>query len=143
VGERESTASITRTTVSCMAMGKRKRNRQPSMWVTTTDLPTAASHPFSARLNQLLREHGFDDFAWIGRRGWLDFTRAARCGVKTRPARSSASSCSILRCEPSLKRQPTLTKAMRASSASTGTTRHTGRSRSARPVLCSELVGPQ
>jgi len=30
--------------------------------VTTTDLPTAASHPFYRRLNQLLREHGFDDF---------------------------------------------------------------------------------
>ncbi len=26
-----------------MAMGKRKRDRQPAMWVTTTDLPTAAS----------------------------------------------------------------------------------------------------
>jgi transposase len=45
-----------------MAMGKRKRDRQPTMWVTTTDLPTTASHPFYRRLNQLLREHGFDDF---------------------------------------------------------------------------------
>src|SRR5437762_747823 len=45
-----------------MAMGKRKRDRQSTMWVTTTDLPTAASHPFYRRLNQLLREHGFDDF---------------------------------------------------------------------------------
>jgi len=45
-----------------MAMGKRKRDRQPTMWVTTTDLPTAASHPFYRRLNQLLREQGFDDF---------------------------------------------------------------------------------
>lgn len=33
------------------------------MWVTTTDFPTAASHPFYTRLNQLLRQHGFDDFA--------------------------------------------------------------------------------
>jgi transposase len=32
------------------------------MWVTTTDLPAAASHPFYQRLNKLLREHGFDDF---------------------------------------------------------------------------------
>jgi transposase len=47
---------------SPMAMGKRKGNRQPTMWVPTTDLPTAASHPFYRRLNQLLREHGFDDF---------------------------------------------------------------------------------
>ena len=46
-----------------MAMGKRKRNRQPSMWVATTDLLTAASRPFYMRLNQLLRDHGFDDFA--------------------------------------------------------------------------------
>ncbi len=45
-----------------MSMGKRKRNQQPTMWVTTTDLPTAASHPFYRRLNQALREHGFDDF---------------------------------------------------------------------------------
>ena len=37
-----------------MAMGKRKRDRQPAMWVATTELPTAASH---RRLNQLLREH--------------------------------------------------------------------------------------
>jgi transposase len=46
-----------------MAMGKRKGDRQPAMWVMSTDLPTAASHPFYRRLNQLLREHGFDDFA--------------------------------------------------------------------------------
>src|SRR5438132_3054243 len=46
-----------------MAMGKRKRDRQPAMWVPTTDLPTAASHPFYRRLNQLLRQHRFDDFA--------------------------------------------------------------------------------
>ena len=33
------------------------------MWMVTADLPMAASHPFYWRLNQLLREHGFDDFA--------------------------------------------------------------------------------
>jgi len=46
-----------------MAIGKRKRERQPTMWVTATDFPTAASHPFYTRLNQLLCDHGFDDFA--------------------------------------------------------------------------------
>ena len=46
-----------------MAMGKRKRHRQPTMWVATTDFQTSASHPFYTRLNQLLREHGLDDFA--------------------------------------------------------------------------------
>jgi transposase len=45
-----------------MAMGKRTRERQPTMWVPTTDLPTTAGHPFYARLNQLLAEHGFDAF---------------------------------------------------------------------------------
>jgi len=44
-------------------MGKRKRARQPAMWVATTELPTSASHPFYARLNQVLAEEGFDDFA--------------------------------------------------------------------------------
>ncbi len=44
-------------------MGKRKRERQSSMWIVTTDVPTAASHPFYTRLNQLLREHDFDEFA--------------------------------------------------------------------------------
>jgi transposase len=43
-------------------MGKRVRERQPEMWVATTDFPTAASHPFYTRLNQLLAEHHFDDF---------------------------------------------------------------------------------
>ena len=44
-------------------MGKRKRDRQPTMWVATTDLPTTASHPFYARLNRLLADKRFDDFA--------------------------------------------------------------------------------
>jgi len=43
-------------------MGTRERDRQPTMWVTTTDLPTAASHPFYARLNRMLADQGFDDF---------------------------------------------------------------------------------
>ena len=46
-----------------MGMGKRKRDRQPPMWVATTELPTAASHPFYRRLNELLRVQGFDEFA--------------------------------------------------------------------------------
>jgi hypothetical protein len=45
-----------------MSMGKRKRDRQPPMWVQTTDLPTAASDPFYRRMNQLLRKHRFGDF---------------------------------------------------------------------------------
>lgn len=51
--------------ISRMAMGTRKRDRQSAMWVMATDLPTAASHPFYRRLNQLLREHGIDDFVEV------------------------------------------------------------------------------
>jgi hypothetical protein len=40
-----------------MSMGKRVRERQPEMWVATTNFPTAASHPFYTRLNQRLAEH--------------------------------------------------------------------------------------
>jgi hypothetical protein len=47
---------------SPMSMGKRTRDWQPTMWIPTTDVSTAASHPFYQRLNQLLRDHGFDDF---------------------------------------------------------------------------------
>jgi hypothetical protein len=42
-----------------MAMGNENGIRQPQMWVAVTDLPTAVSHPFYRRLNQLLREPGF------------------------------------------------------------------------------------
>jgi transposase len=44
-----------------MSMGKRTE-RQPAMWVETTALPTAASHPFYRRLNRLLHDCGFDAF---------------------------------------------------------------------------------
>ena len=56
------TVSLTPYYTVRMTMGKRKRTRQPTMWVATTDFPTA-SHPFYLRLNQLLREHRFYDFA--------------------------------------------------------------------------------
>src|SRR5580700_7343915 len=46
-----------------MAMGRRTRDRQPTMWVAATELPTAAaSHPFYARLNRMLADQGFDEF---------------------------------------------------------------------------------
>src|SRR5450830_733099 len=45
-----------------MAMGKRKRHRDTAMWIPTSDLPTAPSHPFYTRLNQVLRDAEFDTF---------------------------------------------------------------------------------
>jgi transposase len=32
------------------------------MWVATQDLPRSAAHPFYARLNQILEQHGFDGY---------------------------------------------------------------------------------
>lgn len=43
-------------------MGKRKRVRATELWVPTTDLPVAPSHPFYRRLNELLRVGEFDAF---------------------------------------------------------------------------------
>ena len=46
-----------------MAMGKRRRRgRQPSMWVAGSDLPRSGGHPFYERLNRVLDEAGFDAF---------------------------------------------------------------------------------
>lgn len=47
-----------------MAMGRRnQRQRQKGLWVAAADLPQSAAHPFYRRLNELLDEHGFDEFA--------------------------------------------------------------------------------
>lgn len=43
-------------------MGKRKR-RQESVWITTSELPKSPGHPFYQRLNVVLDEAGFDRFA--------------------------------------------------------------------------------
>jgi transposase len=45
-----------------MAMGRRKREEQEDLWVPTAAMPTAPGHPFYRRLNELLREYGFDAF---------------------------------------------------------------------------------
>jgi transposase len=46
-----------------MAMGKRRRRaRQASMWIPTSDLPRSAGHPFYGRLNRILDDAGFDAF---------------------------------------------------------------------------------
>jgi len=45
-----------------MAMGKRKRQQQRSLWVETGRLARGPGHPFYVRLNQHLDEAGFDVF---------------------------------------------------------------------------------
>ena len=120
---------------SRMAMGKRERDRQPAMWVTTTDLPTAATHPFYRRLNQLLREHEFDDFAGaqcascyaetMGRPGaasetgrirtsfWI-LQRRRRWALRRVDARMTNSGCSITVSGAGGTRAPRIPSAMRA-----------------------------
>jgi transposase len=47
-----------------MAMGRRrKRMRQEHLWTRPASLPVSASHPFYERLNRVLDENKFDDFA--------------------------------------------------------------------------------
>ena len=46
-----------------MAMGRRQRRRQQELWIAATDVPRGPGHPFYAKLNELLAERGFDDFA--------------------------------------------------------------------------------
>jgi transposase len=45
-----------------MAMGRHKQNQQQALFLLAADLPCSPSHPFYARLNAILAEHGFDDF---------------------------------------------------------------------------------
>src|SRR5919107_3991283 len=47
-----------------MAMGTRKqRERQEELWVTHAELATGPGHPFYTRLNELLEQEKFDEFA--------------------------------------------------------------------------------
>ena len=45
-----------------MSMGRRSATQQPSLWVTTADLPQSPGHVFYDRLNHLLAEAAFDRF---------------------------------------------------------------------------------
>lgn len=45
-----------------MAMGRRKKRQQQSLWVETRDLAKVPGHPFYKRLNKLLAKHGFEPF---------------------------------------------------------------------------------
>jgi hypothetical protein len=63
-----------------MAMGKRKRLRLPALWVTTTDLPTAASHPFYRRLGRGRHGHNSTD-ASRGRAEQLEAVAAVTVSV--------------------------------------------------------------
>lgn len=45
-----------------MAMGKRPREHQGTIWVAASDLPSTGGHVFYDKLESLLKAHGFDPF---------------------------------------------------------------------------------
>ena len=45
-----------------MSMSKRRVERQQHLWIHMSEIVTSPGHPFYERLNQLLREQGFDRF---------------------------------------------------------------------------------
>ncbi|MDY7091670.1 MAG: transposase [Acidobacteriota bacterium] len=45
-----------------MAMGRRKKRQQATLWIETSQLAEGPGHPFYSRLNSLLETHGFDGF---------------------------------------------------------------------------------
>jgi len=45
-----------------MAIGKRKRERQETLWIPTSEMPTPPAHPFYKQLNSILNRRGFDEF---------------------------------------------------------------------------------
>ena len=45
-----------------MAMGKRKREEQGSLWIAVHELPQSSGHPFYVQVNRILEAEGFDRF---------------------------------------------------------------------------------
>ena len=45
-----------------MAMGRRKREEQGSLWIAASDLPLSGGHPFYQQVNKILEAEGFDRF---------------------------------------------------------------------------------
>ena len=45
-----------------MAMGRKDRERQDTMWIAAADIARSEGHVFYRALNGLFRRHGFDDF---------------------------------------------------------------------------------
>lgn len=46
-----------------MALGKRQDEKQQELFVATTQMPRSPGQPFYRRVNQLLKEAGFDE--WV------------------------------------------------------------------------------
>lgn len=46
-----------------MAMGRRDGEDQGELWIVAAELPRSGAHPFYDRVNEILRNEGFDSFA--------------------------------------------------------------------------------
>src|SRR2546422_7790442 len=57
-----------------MAMGRKRKRPQDTMWVATSDLPRSPGHPFYKRLNQVLAANSFDPFVEAACRGFYATT---------------------------------------------------------------------
>ena len=64
-----------------MAMGRKRKREQDTMWVATSDLPKSPGHPFYKRLNQVLAANSFDAFVEAACRRFY----AARLGRPSLP----------------------------------------------------------
>jgi len=71
-----------------MAMGSWRAERQPPLWVATSELAAPPGHPFYQELNGVLRKHGFDRFV----EGLCQKFYAPKMGRPSIP-RGSASGC--------------------------------------------------
>jgi len=43
-----------------MAQGRKKAERQDSLWIAAADIPESTAHPFYSKLNEVFDKHGFD-----------------------------------------------------------------------------------
>ncbi len=62
-----------------MAIGKRNKPKQQTLWVATSDLAPRSDHPFYTRLNSLLDEDTFD--AWLEQECVLYFAAGGRPSI--------------------------------------------------------------
>lgn len=45
-----------------MSMRRKAGERQPDLWIATTELSQSPGHPFYKKLNEVLAKHGFDEY---------------------------------------------------------------------------------
>lgn len=62
-----------------MAIGKRRKHKQPPLWIAHSDLAPRGGHPFYTRLNRLFDDDGFD--VWLERECAPFFSEAGRPSI--------------------------------------------------------------